>query len=136
LLLPVGSELRGFGGRQLAGAAGVARCRTALAPQLELKLGESGHDRRYRTTGWRGGVYSLPQGVQQYSPLTEIGDGAGDFGWPTTTGVIVGRLRSDNSRFMATSEDEDLVALLADGEPLGAKVLVRASEYGNRVSLK
>ena len=58
------------------------------------------------------------------------------YDWPTTTGVIVGRLGSDNSRFMATSEDEDLVALLAEGEPLGAKVLVRASEYGNRVSLK
>ena len=58
------------------------------------------------------------------------------YDWPTTTGVIVGRLDSDNSRFIATSEDEDLVALLAEGEPIGEKVVVRAFEYGNRVSLK
>ena len=58
------------------------------------------------------------------------------YDWPTTTGVVIGRLRSDSSRFMATREDEDLVTLLAEGEPLGAKVLVQASEYGNHVSLK
>ena len=58
------------------------------------------------------------------------------YDWPATTGVIVGRLDSDNSRFIATSEDEDLVALLAEGESIGEKVVVRALEYGNRVSLK
>src|SRR5271163_624673 len=58
------------------------------------------------------------------------------YDWPATTGVIVGRLDSDNSRFIATSEDGDLVALLAEGESIGEKVVVRALEYGNRVSLK
>jgi acetyl-CoA C-acetyltransferase len=47
----------------------------------------------------------------------------------------MGRLDSDNSRFLATSEDEGLVALLSDGEPLGARIVVRATEHGNRASL-
>jgi acetyl-CoA C-acetyltransferase len=57
------------------------------------------------------------------------------YDWPTRTGIIVGRLDSDNSRFLATSEDEDLVTLLSDGDPLGAAISVRSTEHGNRASL-
>ena len=53
------------------------------------------------------------------------------YDWPIRTGIIMGRL-DDNSRFLATSEDENLVALLSDGEPLGASIVVRATEAGNR----
>lgn len=34
------------------------------------------------------------------------------YDWPVTTGIIIGRL-DDGSRFMATSTDADLVALMA-----------------------
>ena len=57
------------------------------------------------------------------------------YDWPVRTGIIVGRLDSDDSRFLATTEDEDLVGLLSDGEPLGARILVRSTEHGNRASL-
>jgi acetyl-CoA C-acetyltransferase len=57
------------------------------------------------------------------------------YDWPVRTGIIVGRLESDNSRFLATSEDEGLVARLSDGEPLGAPILVRSTGHGNRASL-
>jgi acetyl-CoA C-acetyltransferase len=56
------------------------------------------------------------------------------YDWPIRTGIIMGRL-DDNSRFLATSEDENLVALLSDGEPLGASIVVRATEAGNRATL-
>ncbi|MGH3564068.1 MAG: acetyl-CoA acetyltransferase, partial [Mycobacterium sp.] len=58
------------------------------------------------------------------------------YDWPTRTGIIIGRLDVDGSRFLATTEDEDLVALLSDGEPLGARITVRALDYGNRCSLR
>ncbi|MFL6085967.1 MAG: acetyl-CoA acetyltransferase, partial [Mycobacterium sp.] len=58
------------------------------------------------------------------------------YDWPVRTGIIMGRLDSDNSRFLATSEDEDLVALLSDGEPLGASIAVRSTEQGNRATLR
>jgi acetyl-CoA C-acetyltransferase len=57
------------------------------------------------------------------------------YDWPTRTGIIMGRLESDNSRFLATSGDEDLVALLAADDPLGAAITVRSTEHGNRASL-
>jgi acetyl-CoA C-acetyltransferase len=57
------------------------------------------------------------------------------YDWPVHTGIIVGRLDSDGSRFLATSEDEDLVALLTDDDPLGARITVRSTEHGNRASL-
>jgi len=53
------------------------------------------------------------------------------YDWPIRTGIIMGRL-DDNGRFLATSEDENLVALLSDGEPLGASIVVRTTEAGNR----
>jgi acetyl-CoA C-acetyltransferase len=57
------------------------------------------------------------------------------YDWPTRTGIIMGRVDSDNSRFLATTEDEDLVALLSDDDPLGAAIVVRSTEHGNRATL-
>jgi acetyl-CoA C-acetyltransferase len=58
------------------------------------------------------------------------------YDWPTRTGIIMGRLGSDNSRFLATSEDEDLVALFSDDDPLGAAIMVRSTENGNQATLR
>jgi acetyl-CoA C-acetyltransferase len=75
-------------------------------------------------------------------PVTEHADGPGtvetytvrrDGGRPT--GIIIGRLDADGSRFLATTEDDDSIALLTDGEPLRHSVVVRAFDYGNRCSL-
>jgi acetyl-CoA C-acetyltransferase len=58
------------------------------------------------------------------------------YDWPVRTGVIIGRLDADGSRFMALSEDEDLVALMCDGDPLGARIAVKSTEEGvNRATL-
>ena len=57
------------------------------------------------------------------------------YDWPVRTDIIVGRLDSDSSRFLATSEDEDLVALLSGDDPIGARITVRTTEHGNRASL-
>jgi len=50
------------------------------------------------------------------------------YDWPVTTGVIIGRLDVDGSRFMALSEDEDLVALMTHGDPIGARIAVKSTE--------
>ena len=50
------------------------------------------------------------------------------------TGIIVGRLDADLVRFMAITEDQDLVGLMSDGDRLGAPISVRSTEHGNRVS--
>ncbi|OBJ60253.1 acetyl-CoA acetyltransferase [Mycobacterium sp. 1423905.2] len=47
------------------------------------------------------------------------------------TGIIIGRL-DDGSRFLSTTEDDELIGLLTDGDPLGATVRVRSFDYGNR----
>src|SRR5882757_8802539 len=58
------------------------------------------------------------------------------YDWPVTTGVVIGRLDADGSRFMALSEDEDLVALLTGGDPIGARIAVKSTEDGiNRATL-
>jgi acetyl-CoA C-acetyltransferase len=57
------------------------------------------------------------------------------YDWPIRTGIIVGRLDADNSRFMATTDDADLVALMSDGDPLGAPINVWSTDNGNRASL-
>jgi len=57
------------------------------------------------------------------------------YDWPVRTGIIIGRLDSDGSRFLATSEDENLVALLADRDPIGVAITARSTEHGNRASL-
>ncbi|MGI9163045.1 MAG: acetyl-CoA acetyltransferase [Mycobacterium sp.] len=54
------------------------------------------------------------------------------YDWPVRTGIIVGRMKSDNSRFMAVTDDVDLVSLLTDGEPLGARIRVRCDGEKNR----
>jgi acetyl-CoA C-acetyltransferase len=51
------------------------------------------------------------------------------------TGIVIGRLAADDSRFLATTEDDDLIALLTDGEPLGSAVRVSSFDYGNRCVL-
>jgi acetyl-CoA C-acetyltransferase len=51
------------------------------------------------------------------------------------TGIIVGRLEADGSRFLALGDDPDLVALLSEGEPLGARITVNHNDDGNRAVL-
>lgn len=80
LLLSISGELRGFGGRQLAGSPGVTRGGAPLTAELELKLGESGHDGSDGTACWCAGIYTFAQGAQHNSALAEIGDGAGYLG--------------------------------------------------------
>ncbi len=74
-------------------------------------------------------------------PVTENAEGRGtvetytvrrDDGRPT--GIVIGRL-DDGSRFLSTTEDDELIALLIDGDPLGCAVRVRSFDYGNRCTL-
>jgi acetyl-CoA C-acetyltransferase len=57
------------------------------------------------------------------------------YDWPVRTGVIIGRLDADDARFMALADDEDLVGLMSDGDPLGAHIVVTSTEQGNRAHL-
>lgn len=58
------------------------------------------------------------------------------YDWPERTGVIIGRLDADNSRFMALTTDAALLELMTDGDPLGAAITVTAGEDGiNRAVL-
>ncbi|HWN36309.1 MAG TPA: acetyl-CoA acetyltransferase [Pseudonocardia sp.] len=52
------------------------------------------------------------------------------------TGIVVGRLERDGRRFIATTEpgDDEMLALLGTGEPLGERVYLRSSGRGNRVT--
>lgn len=75
--------------------------------------------------------------------VTERADGPGSIETYTVRrdggrlrGIIVGRLDADGSRFLATTEDDDLVGLLTDGDPLGSRVLARSFDYGNRCALR
>jgi acetyl-CoA C-acetyltransferase len=75
-------------------------------------------------------------------PIAEHPDGTGTvetytvrYDWPARTGIIVGRLDSDDSRFMALTEDPDLIELLSNGEPLGARIRARPHEKVNRAVL-
>jgi acetyl-CoA C-acetyltransferase len=75
--------------------------------------------------------------------VTKEADGPGTietysvrYDWPVRTGIIVGRFDADDSRFMATSADVDLVALMSDGDPLGAEVAVTSTDNGNRAVLR
>ena len=54
------------------------------------------------------------------------------YDWPVRTGIIIGRLDDDGSRFLALTEDADLVALLSDGDPLGASISVRSTDNGQQ----
>ena len=57
------------------------------------------------------------------------------YDWPVTTGVIIGRLDADGSRFMALTEDEDLVALMTKSDPLGAAISVTSDGKKNTATL-
>ena len=72
-------------------------------------------------------------------PVAKAADGTGTietysvrYDWPVRTGIIVGRTDADGARFMATTEDEELVALMSDGDPLGTAIRVRTTDHGNR----
>ncbi|MDQ0377077.1 acetyl-CoA acetyltransferase [Amycolatopsis thermophila] len=49
------------------------------------------------------------------------------------TGVVVGRL-DDGRRFLASTQDEEMLDRLLEGEPIGGKVYVRSFGFGNRVT--
>ncbi|MGV9800737.1 acetyl-CoA acetyltransferase [Mycobacterium sp. NPDC003449] len=73
--------------------------------------------------------------------VTENVDGTGTietytvrYDWTPRTGIIIGRLDADGSRFLATTTDEALVALMSDGDPLGAAIAVRSTEQGNQAT--
>lgn len=76
------------------------------------------------------------------APVVEQADGPATietytvrYDWPVRTGIVIGRLESDGSRFLALSEDPDLVALLSDGDPLGARIAVSNDGKTNRAVL-
>ena len=55
----------------------------------------------------------------------------------TDVAIVIGRLESDGSRFLANPFDGDpeIHALLNDTDPIGSRVWVRSFGYGNRVTL-
>jgi acetyl-CoA C-acetyltransferase len=57
------------------------------------------------------------------------------YDWPEITGVIIGRLDADDSRFMALTTDERLLRLMTDGDPLGARINVTPDGDVNRAVL-
>lgn len=56
------------------------------------------------------------------------------YDWPVRTGIVIGRL-DDGSRFMAVGEDPELVGLLSEGEPLGARITLQHNGKANRATL-
>lgn len=77
------------------------------------------------------------------APVIEQADGPATvetytvrYDWPVRTGIIVGRLDADGSRFLALSEDPETVDLLSEGDPLGASITITHSEGTNRASLR
>ncbi|MGV0809267.1 acetyl-CoA acetyltransferase [Mycolicibacterium setense] len=80
--------------------------------------------------------------TQDRVAITEKADGPATietytvrYDWTPRTGIIIGRLDSDGSRFLATTTDEALVDLLSDGEPLGASIVVKSGEKRNTATL-
>jgi len=49
-------------------------------------------------------------------------------------GIVIGRLAADGRRFVASGDDDELLALLTSGEPAGARVYTRSFGTGNRVT--
>ena len=91
------------------------------SPQLQDEIA-----RRPRTP-----VTERPDGPATIETYTVRNDG------DRRTGVLFGRLESDNSRFLANTVDGDdeLLALLTDDDPIGARISVRSFDYGNRAVL-
>ena len=56
------------------------------------------------------------------------------YDWPATTGVIIGRLDADGSRFMALTEDDELMSLMCNGDPLGARITVAVGDDGTNLA--
>ncbi|WP_431238899.1 acetyl-CoA acetyltransferase [Mycolicibacterium aichiense] len=91
-----------------------------------------------RSTELQADIAALPK-----VPVTRNANGSGvietysvRYDWPERTGVIIGRLDADLSRFMAITTDPALVALMSDGDPLGAAINVTAGGDGkNRATL-
>jgi acetyl-CoA C-acetyltransferase len=79
--------------------------------------------------------YPAVAGTEQADGTATIETYTVRYDWTPHTGIIVGRLDADGSRFLATTDDAALVALLSDGEPLGARISVRSTEQGNRATL-
>ncbi|WP_326545417.1 acetyl-CoA acetyltransferase [Mycolicibacterium sp. ND9-15] len=96
--------------------------------------------------GWRtdrSAALNLDVAALPKVPVTEWPEGRGTietysvrYDWPVRTGVIIGRSDADNTRFMALTEDENLVALMSDGDPLGAAIEVRRDGKVNRAKLR
>jgi len=85
----------------------------------------------------RGEIAARPR-----TPVTRCARGTGTvetytvrYDWPARTGIVIGRLDSDNSRFMALVDEPDLADLLNEPEPLGAGVRVWPTEQGNWAAL-
>ncbi|BBX55007.1 acetyl-CoA acetyltransferase [Mycobacterium shottsii] len=75
-------------------------------------------------------------------PVTEQADGPATIETYTVrhdggrlTGIVIGRLAADGRRFLASTEDDELIGLLTDGDPLGQAIRVRSFDYGNRCVL-
>ena len=76
-------------------------------------------------------------------PVTRDADGPATietytvrYDWPVRTGIVIGRLESDGSRFLALADDPETVALLSEGEPLSAPITVRHNGKDNRAVLR
>ena len=74
-------------------------------------------------------------------PAVRHHDGAGvvetysvRYDWPVTTGIIVGR-RDDEARFMATTTDPGLMAVMTGGDPLGQRISVKSVDGVNQATL-
>ena len=58
------------------------------------------------------------------------------YDWPEPTGIVIGRMEADGSRCLALVDDPDALALLCEGDPLGAPITVRHSGKDNRAVLR
>jgi acetyl-CoA C-acetyltransferase len=50
------------------------------------------------------------------------------------SGIVIGRLEADGRRFVASGDDDELLALLTSGEPVGGRVYTLSFGTGNRVT--
>jgi acetyl-CoA C-acetyltransferase len=91
----------------------------------------------------RSGQLCAEVAARPATPASEHADGPATietytvrYDWPVRTGIIIGRLEADGSRFLALTDDPDLVGLLSDGEPLGARIVVQSTDpQSNRAVL-